>query len=66
MSTAALLVARIRSRERVMANIVARNPESYRTNRYWLSLQSGVAAYRDALNQLERVGIEQDRLVQSR
>lgn len=55
MSTAVILVARIRNRERVMANIMARNPETYRVNPFYLSLQSAVAAYRDALTQLERV-----------
>lgn len=55
MSTAAILVARIRNRERVMANIMARNPETFRVNPFYLSLQSAVAAYRDTLAQLERV-----------
>lgn len=57
MSTAAILIARIRNRERVMANIAARNPHSYRDNAHYLTLQSAVAAYRDALAQLERVGV---------
>ncbi len=55
MSTAAVLVARIRSRERVMTNIVERNPESYRENPYYTQLQGAVIAYRDALKQLERI-----------
>ena len=57
MSTAAILIARIRNRERVMANIVGRNPHTYRDNPFYLSLQSAVVAYRDALAQLERVGV---------
>jgi hypothetical protein len=54
---AAVLVARIRNRERVMENIMARNPETYRDNPYYTQLQGAVVAYRDALNQLERVTI---------
>lgn len=57
MSTAAILVARIRNRERVMANIAERNPETFLTNPYHTMLQSAVVAYRDALTQLERVGV---------
>lgn len=57
MSTAAILVARIRNRERVMSNIAERNPETYRTNPHYTALHSAVVAYRDALTQLERVGI---------
>ncbi len=57
MSTAAILVARIRNRERVMSNIAERNPETFTTNPYYTMLQSAVAAYRDALAQLERVGV---------
>ena len=60
MSTAAILIARIRNRERVMANIAERNPESFRTNPHYTTLQSAVAAYRDALTQLERVGDTED------
>lgn len=63
MSTAAILVARIRNRERVMANIVARNPETYRENPFYLSLHSAVAAYRDALTQLERVVVSDEEAV---
>jgi hypothetical protein len=59
-STASIFVARIRNRERVMANIASRNPESYRSNPYYTSLQSAVIAYRDALAQLERVGVTED------
>ncbi len=59
MSTAAILVARIRNRERVMANIAERNPETYRSNPYYSMLQSAVVAYRDALAQLERVGVSE-------
>lgn len=66
MSTAAILIARIRSRERVMHNIVRRNPESYRTNPYYQALQSAVVAYRDSLTQLERLGVGQSDLVHSR
>ena len=57
MSTAAILVARIRNRERVMTNIAKRNPETYRSNPHYSSLHSAVVAYRDALTQLERVGV---------
>ena len=57
MSTAAILVARIRNRERVMTNIAERNPETYRSNPHYTMLHSAVVAYRDALTQLERVGV---------
>ena len=60
MSTAAVLIARIRSRERVMANIARRNPDSFRSNPYYSSLNSAVLAYRDALSQVEREGIKRD------
>jgi hypothetical protein len=53
-STAAILVARIRNRERVMANIAERNPMTYHTNLHYTTLRSAVVAYRDALTQLER------------
>jgi hypothetical protein len=53
-STAAILVARIRNRERVMANIAERNPMTYQTNPHYTTLRSAVVAYRDALAQLER------------
>ncbi len=66
MSTAAILIARIRSRERIMSNIERRNPDTYRTNNYYLGLQSAVSAYRDALNQLERSGVVPADLVYSR
>ena len=65
MSTAAVLIARIRSRERVMANIARRNPDSYRSNPYYSSLSSAVIAYRDALSQLEREGVNREELVLS-
>ncbi len=55
MSTAAILIAKIRSRERVMSNIAARNPEDYRNNPHFQALQTAVVAYRDALTHLERV-----------
>jgi len=54
---ASILIARIRNRERVMAGIASRNPHTYRDNPHYASLQSAVAAYRDALSQLERVGV---------
>jgi hypothetical protein len=60
MSTAAILVARIRNRERVMQSIATRNPETYRENPHFTALQSAVIAYRDALTQLERIGITED------
>lgn len=65
MSTAAILIARIRSRERVMANIARRNPDSYLSNPYYGSLNSAVIAYRDALAQLEREGVTHTDLVLS-
>lgn len=57
MSTASILIARIRNRERVMANIASRNPETYRSNPYFTSMQAAVIAYRDALHQIERTGV---------
>jgi len=60
MSTAAVLVARIRNRERVMANIQGRNPETYRDNAFYTSLHTAVVAYRDALHHLERVGVREE------
>jgi hypothetical protein len=63
MSTAAIFIARIRNRERVMANIVERNPDTYRSNPHYTMLQSAVVAYRDALTQLERVGVTEDETV---
>jgi hypothetical protein len=59
-STAAVLFARIRHRERVIDNIVTRNPDTYRDNPYYAQLQSAVVAYRDALQQLERVTASED------
>ena len=58
-SMASILIARVRNRERVMAGIASRNPETYRDNPHYASLQSAVVAYRDALVQLERVGVAQ-------
>jgi hypothetical protein len=55
MSMAAVLVARIRNRERVMESIKSRSPETYRDNPFYTQLQGAVVAYRDALSQLERV-----------
>ena len=66
MSIAAVLIARIRSRERVMANIARRNPDTFRTNQYYGSLNSAVDTYRDALSQLEREGSNRDELVLNR
>lgn len=66
MSTAAVLIARIRSREKVMANIASRNPDTYRHNPYYSSLSSAVTAYRDALSQIEREGVNRQDLVLSR
>lgn len=65
-STSAVLVARIRSRERLMEKIARRNPESYRTNPHYLALQTAVRAYRDALSQIERVGVGSGELTYSR
>ncbi|MEZ4520201.1 MAG: hypothetical protein R3A46_00960 [Thermomicrobiales bacterium] len=66
MSTASILIARIRSRERVMANIRHRNPENFGTNPHYLSLKSAVRSYRDALAQIERNGILNPALTGSR
>lgn len=49
-----------------MQSIARRNPESYRTNPYYQTLQSAVVAYRDSLTQLERLGVGQSDLVHSR
>jgi hypothetical protein len=62
MSTAAVLIARIRSRERVMSNIARRNPDAFRSNPYYSSLNSAVIAYRDALSQIEREGVNREEL----
>ena len=66
MSTAAILIARIRSRERLMGSIRDRNPENFATNPHYLSLQSAVRSYRDALAQIERFGGEVPALTESR
>ncbi len=66
MSTAAVLIARIRSRERVMANIARRNPDTFRSNPYYSSLNSAVLAYRDVLSRIERDGINREDLALSR
>jgi hypothetical protein len=63
MSTAAILVARIRNRERIMRNIAARNPETYRDNQFYVQHQSAVMAYRDALTQLERTTSAEEVLI---
>lgn len=66
MSLAAVFIARIRGRERVMANIARRNPDTYRTNQYYSSLNTSAVAYRDALAQLERESMNRAELVLSR
>jgi hypothetical protein len=66
MTTAAILIARIRGRERVMQNIILRNPESYSTNPYYIALHTAVCSYRDALAQIERAGIAGHELTLSR
>ena len=66
MSTAAILIARIRSRERLMAAIRQRKPESFGTNPHYLTLQSAVRSYRDALAQIERSGVGSPELTRSR
>ena len=66
MTTAAILIARIRSRERLMASIRERNPQTFDTNPHYLSLQSAVRSYRDALAQIERLGEEVPALIKSR
>ena len=60
MSTASVLVARIRNRERVMAGIQERNPHDYQQNPFYTKLHSAVVAYRDALHHLERVAVRED------
>lgn len=66
MSTATILIARIRSRERLMAAIRQRNPETFGTNPHYLTLQSAVRSYRDALTQIERSGVVPAELTRSR
>lgn len=66
MTTAAILIARIRSRERVMENIIRRNPETYSTSPHYIALHTAVQSYRDALAQLERTGIAGHELTLSR
>ena len=63
MSMASIFIARIRNRERVMANIASRNPETYRTKPHYTGLQSAVIADRDALQQIERVGATESKPV---
>lgn len=65
-STLAVLIARIRSRERLMEKISQRNPETYRSNPHYLALQTAVRAYRDALTQIERVGVGSGEFTYSR
>lgn len=66
MSTATILIARIRSRQRLMAAIRDRNPETFGSNPHYLTLQSAVRSYRDALCQIERGGIGAPELTGSR
>jgi hypothetical protein len=66
MTTAAILIARIRSRERVMENIARRNPDSHHSNPYYVALKASVRSYRDALVQLERSGVVGQELTRSR
>jgi hypothetical protein len=66
MTTAAILIARIRSRERVMENIIRRNPDNYATNPHYIALRTAVRSYRDALTQLERTGVPGFELTRSR
>ncbi|CAN5796343.1 hypothetical protein BH23CHL2_BH23CHL2_34220 [soil metagenome] len=66
MSTATILIARIRSRQRLMVAIRERNPETFGSNPHYLSLQSAVRSYRDALTQIERGGIGAPELTGSR
>jgi hypothetical protein len=49
-----------------MQSIVRRNPEAYRTNAYYQTLQSAVVAYRDSLTQFERLSVGMSDLVHSR
>lgn len=66
MTMAAVLIARIRSRERVIANIMRRNPDTYASNPHYIALRTAVRSYRDALNQLERASLPGMELTQSR
>lgn len=49
-----------------MGNIARRNPDTYRHNPYYTSLSSAVTAYRDALAQIEREGVNRQDLLLSR
>jgi hypothetical protein len=66
MSTATILIARIRSRQRLMAAIRQRNPQTFGSNPYYLSLQRAVRSYRDALAQIERGSVNVPALTESR
>ncbi len=66
MSAATILIARIRSRQRLMAAIRERNPQTFGTNPHYLSLQSAVRSYRDALAQIERSAANVPALTESR
>ena len=66
MSAATILIARIRSRQRLMAAIRERNPETFGTNSHYLSLQSAVRSYRDALTHIERADTNIPALTRSR
>lgn len=66
MTTATILIARIRSRQRLMSAIRDRNPDTFGTNPHYLALQSAVRSYRDALSQIERAGLSVPALTESR
>jgi len=66
MTMAAVLIARIRSRERVIENIMRRNPHTYTSNPHYIALRTAVRSYRDALNQLERANVAGLELTRSR
>jgi hypothetical protein len=66
MTTATILIARIRSRQRLMAAIQERNPQTFGSNPHYLALQSAVRSYRDALAQIERGAATMPALTESR
>ncbi len=66
MTAATILIAKIRSRQRLMTSIRERNPETFGSNPHYLSLQSAVRSYRDALARIEGADITAPALTESR
>lgn len=66
MTTASILIAKIRSRQRLMAAIRDRNPQTFGSNPHYLSLQSAVRSYRDALAKIESTSTAVPTLTESR